>query len=290
MAISGDAGLTSMPNEPIPPTDPTSSSPEPEEWTDDVAPVPSEQLSPAVPDPEVANDDWNGPLDWEDDPVEPSPSPPPPPSTQDALAWLQPLIRRGWGYWQQILAGLRSRLPATARWSDSLLSGLLLGTLALLVMGLIALRQPAGGAAEPMAPSPPSPPAAAEAAGAAEEVNAAVIDGDRIAAIQAQLTDSAVTSAGVVESVQADFQHNRLTVDLSSGWYRLSPHEQDELANALQQRSLEMTFDETIVRSPDGDVVARSPVVGDEMVILQRHPLPEVPTPPRPRYRLTIDP
>jgi hypothetical protein len=43
------------------------------------------------------------------------------------------------------------------------------------------------------------------------------------------------------------------------------------------------------VRSPDDSLLARSPVVGDTMVILQRQPLPEVPQPERPRYRLLID-
>jgi hypothetical protein len=115
-------------------------------------------------------------------------------------------------------------------------------------------------------------------------------DLERIADIQDQLAAVATSYASnLVVSVQASFAEDRLSANLSSGWYRLSRDQQDQLAADLLGRSQTLEFATLELIDPDGAMVARSPVVGKTMVIVQRQPPPEVPIPERPRYRITID-
>ena len=152
----------------------------------------------------------------------------------------------------------------------------------------IALVAEAEPTIEPtIAPDEPTPTPTPEPA-TAPELDPA--ERDRMAAIQTQLTSGSLSNGnGLVESVQADFKHNQLTVNLTNGWYRLPVYEQEELANTFRQRSSEMSFDDVELRSPDGDLLSRSPVVGDTMIILQYEKPPVVQPPPRPRYRITVD-
>ncbi|NJN21109.1 MAG: hypothetical protein HC812_07880 [Leptolyngbya sp. RL_3_1] len=113
---------------------------------------------------------------------------------------------------------------------------------------------------------------------------------ERLVDIQAQLSAVATSYASnLVVSVQANFTDDRLTANLSSGWYRLPRDQQDRLAADLLGRSQSLEFTTLELSDPDGAMVARSPVVGQAMVIVQRQPPPEVPVPERPRYRITID-
>ena len=117
-----------------------------------------------------------------------------------------------------------------------------------------------------------------------------IVDGDRIAKIQSQLTDSSILNAQrVVDSVQADFTRNQLTLIFNSDWYRLSDYDQTQLTQALMQQSQTLEFADIQCLTPEGDVLARSPVVGNSMVILQRERPPEVPEPERPRFRIMVD-
>jgi hypothetical protein len=117
-----------------------------------------------------------------------------------------------------------------------------------------------------------------------------VVDSDRIAKIQSQLTDSSILNAQrVVDSVQADFQRNQLTLIFNGDWYRLSDYDQTQLTQALMQQSQDLEFEEIQCLTPDGELLARSPVVGSNMVILQRERPPEVPEPERPRFRIMVD-
>lgn len=275
------------------------------EWTDDTdSPLPeSDPVIPAASD--TSEDQWQeDTLDWEDDPIDVASPPPRAASTGEALAWLTPVWQRGWTLWKRILVGVKTRIPAAAKLSDGVLSGILMGSLVLLLTVFNSVRQPAVTAevppsgppleAEPIAePTPPSLDRPAEDTNPEPQPTPVELDPaerDRMAELQTQLTSGSLSDGnGLVESVQADFQHNQLTINVSNGWYRLSGHEQEELAATFKQRSIEMTFDDVQLRSPDGDLVARSPVIGKDMVILQREQPPEVEPPPRPRYRVTID-
>lgn len=342
---------TPSPEESIPSEESTASAPE-AEWTDDMdLSLPAKPLiaaNEAVPDSDLQAEwsddmDLSSPedppvavteavpsgesqkeaLDWEDDFVTESPTPQSP-STQDALAWLQPLWRQGKAIWRRILAGVRSRLPITAQLSDTILSGILIGILVLLLTVINGLRQ-SPAIAEVPSPAPPdtvtsspdiSPSPSVDSPGDIDvaDLNAAELDApskelkqavpepnipepkldpaqrERIAAIQTQLVDASLSyGSNLLVSVQADFTHNQLTANLSSGWYGLSSIAQEDLANDWLRRSLEMNFAQFQLRSPDGILLARSPVIGEQMVILQREKPPVVEAPPPPRYRILVD-
>lgn len=257
----------------------------------------------AVPDaekPAKSDDEWGPAYDWQDDLTESVEGATPPTTTQEALAWMQPTWQRLQKVWQRLIFGVRRRIPAAANLSDTVLSAIIVGTLVLLLILLNGVRQPAAASASapervsagknsavdvPMQPSAPSSNATASNAAAASNV-----DGQRIAQIQAQLTDSSILNAQrVIDSVQADFVNNRLTLIVNGDWYRLSQYDQMQLAQALMAQSESLSFADLQLMTADGGVLARSPVVGNNMVILQREPPPEVPIPEKPRYRLMID-
>ena len=273
-------------------------------WNDDieVAP-PSPSISPAPPT--LGADDA---ADWSLEDVNwTAPPPPPPPPSEpgvgvEFMTQVKQLVGQGQRLWRQLLAGVRwsigtalraSRLPVTAQWSDSLLGGVLVGILLL----LLTLANGLGSRPSPAPPSAEVTPAT-EAPGTGVRDGASLDDGSQpeavdpavIGEVQAQLTEAATFyGEGLVQSVQVNLNRSRLTVNLSQGWYRLSETAQTDLVADLQQRSRTLAFDRLEVRSPDNNLVARSPVVGETMVILQRQFPPEVPQPERPRYRLLID-
>ncbi len=286
-----------------------------EEWSDDSA---YESLTSATTaavstdDGVVATDEeWDeATFEWEEELAEPPDAPPSPPTTREALSWLKPAARRFKPVWRRLLAGVRNRVPAVADFPDAVLSAMIIGTLVLLLIVLNSLRQPAVASSPPSQKAGPeeivrptvSPPDAGavenEPVPAAEpdappmsmEPAPVIVDGERIAKIQSQLTDSSILNAQrVVDSVQADFTRNQLTLIFNGDWYRLSDYDQTQLTQALMQQSQALEFADIQCLTPEGDVLARSPVVGNSMVILQRERPPEVPEPERPRFRIMVD-
>jgi hypothetical protein len=264
-------------------------------WTDDIEVAPTPSISPGSPTL-GADDaaDWNlEDVNWT------APAPPPPPPSEpgagvEFITQVKQLVGQGQRLWYRLLAGVRSRLPVTAQWSDSLLGGVLVGIL-LLLLTLANGLSGSPSAAQPIVEAAPAPLAAEAATTDADDLtpdgdSSAGADPAVIGEVQAQLTEAATFyGEGLVQSVQVNLSRSRLTVNLSQGWYRLGDKAQTDLVADLQQRSRTLAFDTLEVRSPDDSLLARSPVVGDTMVILQRQPLPEVPQPERPRYRLLID-
>jgi hypothetical protein len=92
-----------------------------------------------------------------------------------------------------------------------------------------------------------------------------------IARIQDQVAEvSNQYVGGLIQSVQANFRASRLTVKVGNGWYDLAPAQQDKLANDLLKRAKQLDFSKLELTSPDNTLLARSPVVGAEMIIMQR--------------------
>jgi hypothetical protein len=276
------------------------------EWTDDSGfeELAAPSLS-AEDGSEPSHDDWEAAhLDWDDDYPEAADEPPAPTTTDEALAWLKPLLRQARSVWQRIIAGLRKRIPAAADLSDPIISAILIGILGVLLVLLNSVRQPSSAIAPaPPAPSPgaaseadtPSPPMAVPPAETTLPVTDTVetadaIDIERISQIQAQLTDSSIYNANrVIDSVQADFTHNRLTLICNEDWFRLSAYDQTQLANQLLSQSTGLSFQDLQLQTPEGQLIARNPIIGDAMIIYLREKPPVVAVPERPRYRITID-
>lgn len=157
--------------------------------------------------------------------------------------------------------------------TDQVLTAVTLGVLVLLV-----LVNPLGiGRSASVEVAQPSPAveetaevAAADDAAAPElEVSP---EASRIAEIQekvAAITQS--TAAGLVEAVQANFRQGVLVVKVSGNWYGLMRSQQDQVAQSIYTQSADLAFLKLYLQDADGNLVARSPVVGDQMVILRRH-------------------
>jgi len=84
----------------------------------------------------------------------------------------------------------------------------------------------------------------------------------------AKITDQYVS--GLIQSVQANFRASRLMVTVGPGWYDLSRSQQDNLANQIYLKTRDLDFADLEIRDSDNHRLARSPVVGSEMVILKR--------------------
>lgn len=284
-----------------------------EEWTDDSA---YESLE-GVQEDEVGTtasslDEWDeAAIAWEDDVNDPPETTPQPTTTQEALTWIQPVWRRWLRLWQRLITGVRNRIPAAAQLSNAALSAILVGILVVLLVLLNSVRQPSAARSKAAVetpsptgqdPSAAAPPAAPERAAQnpaspltavpapVEAPAPAPLVSDRIAKIQAQMTDNSILNAQrVIDSVQADLVNNRLTLVFNGDWYRLSDYDQTQLAQALMAQSQALSFADLQLQTSEGAVIGRSPVIGDHMVILQRERPPQVPVPERPRFRLMVD-
>lgn len=105
-----------------------------------------------------------------------------------------------------------------------------------------------------------------------------------IATIQDQLADTVEPYAdGLIRAVQPNVQGSRLIVKVNKLWYDLSPSKQDKVADQLMQQAQSLDFSKLELIDPQQTLIARSPVVGSQMVVVRRHPLssatPEPTTP-----------
>lgn len=92
-----------------------------------------------------------------------------------------------------------------------------------------------------------------------------------IAAIQnqvAEITDR--LGGGLVKSVQADFSIGLLSVKVAEDWYKLSESEQNQLASQMWKEANSLDFRKLEIANLEGKLIARSPVVGSEMIVLER--------------------
>jgi hypothetical protein len=92
-----------------------------------------------------------------------------------------------------------------------------------------------------------------------------------IAAIENQVAEiSDRIASGLIKSIQANFRTSNLTVKISDDWYTLTQSQQDQLAADILQRSQQLDFTHLEVLDSQDRLVARNPVVGNEMIIFQR--------------------
>jgi hypothetical protein len=59
-------------------------------------------------------------------------------------------------------------------------------------------------------------------------------------------------------------------VNLAKDWYSLPKLEQDQLAKTIAQQSQKLKFNAFELRDDQQTLIARSPVVGNEVIILRR--------------------
>ncbi|MGB5593737.1 MAG: hypothetical protein WBM62_06865 [Crocosphaera sp.] len=93
-----------------------------------------------------------------------------------------------------------------------------------------------------------------------------------IAAIQKEVTDlTNQYSEELIARIEANFVGSRLIVTMGEQWYDLPTKEQDNLANTILKRTQNLDFRKLEMLDYQGTLIARSPVVGNQIIILQRH-------------------
>ncbi len=94
-----------------------------------------------------------------------------------------------------------------------------------------------------------------------------------ISAIQKEVTVlTNQYSEGLIGKIEANFLRSRLMVTIGEQWYSLSYQEQDNLAADILKRAKSLDFRKLELFDAAGDVIARSPVVGNDVIILKRNP------------------
>ncbi|MBU6228175.1 MAG: hypothetical protein KGQ93_00570 [Cyanobacteria bacterium REEB459] len=169
------------------------------------------------------------------------------------------------GLWRRALRWLRSQLPPgwQRNLSDQLLTAMVLG----LVVLVVVVGSPAGGRSRPT----PLPSARQESASPASQAisPAPTPVATPIADIEAQVSRIAQAyGAELVTSVEVTQAPQGLVITLAADWYGLQTRQQQQLAGAIYEQAQPLGFAQLTLRTADGLVVARSPVVGDTMVIL----------------------
>ncbi|WP_448561318.1 hypothetical protein [Trichothermofontia sp.] len=235
-------------------------------------------------------------------------------------SWLQAIAIPVQILWRQILLQIRRRLPAGVQQtlSDSVLTGMILALVVLgiwLVSSVFSGRPSVATATAPptvvecpvecppcesqptaVATTPPeSPPAIApakpelaptpEAKPAPTPKPALPLEltpeQSLIAAIQSDIAEISVQYAdGLVQAVQANFPQGRLVVTIGDEWYNLTSSRQEQLGRQLLAQARALDFVHLELRDRAGTLIARSPVVGDALVILQPVRLPSRPSTP----------
>ncbi|MBD2270604.1 procyclic acidic repetitive family protein [Anabaena sp. FACHB-1391] len=74
----------------------------------------------------------------------------------------------------------------------------------------------------------------------------------------------------LIKPIVGNFRTSDLTLKISDVWYSLENSQQDKLAADILQRSQEINFTHLKIVDSQEKIIARSPVVGNEMIIFQR--------------------
>ncbi|MBD2346904.1 hypothetical protein [Anabaena subtropica] len=77
-------------------------------------------------------------------------------------------------------------------------------------------------------------------------------------------------ASGIIQSIQANFRTSSLTVKINDDWYTLQETQQDKLATEILQRSQELDFFHLEIIDSQDKLIARNPIIGSEIIILQR--------------------
>jgi hypothetical protein len=89
----------------------------------------------------------------------------------------------------------------------------------------------------------------------------------------AKLQETLGDQGQLIAAVQPNKAAGRLQVSLRPDWYQLDLAQQDQLAQTLFTKAQTLKFRSLELLDGKGEVLARSPVVGNEMVVLVRQPI-----------------
>ncbi len=175
---------------------------------------------------------------------------------------------RAVGLWTATIQQLRRILPASVRQlSDPILTALVIALVTIAIWFIDSFALPGfdpSVATVPTTPVTAPPNSLASAPQISPEQ--AFVD-----AIQTQLTD--ITSQypdKIVQTLQVDLARDRLIVQLDPVWYTLDADRQNNIVDRMWNQAKTNNFSKLELQDTQGRSIARSPVVGREMIILQR--------------------
>ncbi len=93
-----------------------------------------------------------------------------------------------------------------------------------------------------------------------------------IAALQTKVLELIKDSpTDLVDLIKVDLAKSSLLVKVKDNWYELNESRQNKLANDILERSRQLNFSKLELQDSQGTLVARNPVIGDQIIILQSH-------------------
>jgi hypothetical protein len=92
-----------------------------------------------------------------------------------------------------------------------------------------------------------------------------------IASIQNQVAEiSQKYAKGSILAIEANFGRSYLTVTIDDSWYEISENHQDKLLQDILTKAQTLDFYKLTIKDAKNNLIARSPVVGNEMIVLRR--------------------
>jgi hypothetical protein len=169
------------------------------------------------------------------------------------------------GLWAAIIQQFRRILPQPLRQlSDAIVTVILVALVTISIWLVDSFALPG---IDPSTANPPtSPIATIQPSSPIVNPEQAFID-----ALQTQLAD--VTSQypdNIIQTLQVDSNSDRLIVQLNPVWYSIDENRQNNLTDRMWLQAKANHFTRLELQDADGMAIARSPVVGRHMIILQR--------------------
>ena len=90
-----------------------------------------------------------------------------------------------------------------------------------------------------------------------------------VAALPIKISQAIKDYTDFVEAIKVNLAQNRLVVEITDDWYSLDEARQNKLAGKMLERSRQLDFNKLELKDSKGTLVARSPVIGDRIIILE---------------------
>ena len=74
----------------------------------------------------------------------------------------------------------------------------------------------------------------------------------------------------LVISIKPDFTDNIVVVTVADRWYEITTSSQDKIVSEMLKRSRSLEFDKLKITDSQNNLIARSPVIGEDMIVLRR--------------------
>jgi hypothetical protein len=174
------------------------------------------------------------------------------------------------GLWGAMLQQFRRLLPAPIRrLSDAILT---VGLVIVVTVGIWVVDGLFAPSVNPSVASKPAPPVVGQPKIAPTlAVPQGSPEQDFIEAIQSQLSDiTSQYSDDIIQTLRVDIAQDRLVVQLNPIWYLISDDRQNSVTDKMWLQAKANHFRKLEIQDAQGVSIARSPVVGNHPIILQR--------------------